>query len=141
MTKFEEDHQGLSVAKLGAALKAKKLELEASKAASTAVQLEYDLLRKKIVPEAMEKAEIESVKLKDVGRLSCRPEVYASIPADKKDAAMEWLKENGMGDIVKEGVNSSALKSLVKECIVNAVELPEELFTVSPYGVAVVTKN
>ena len=39
----------------------------------------------------------------------------ASIPAENKEHAMEWLKQSEYADIVKETVNAQTLTSLVKE--------------------------
>jgi len=38
-----------------------------------------------------------------------------SIPKDCKHAAYEWLKDNGLGDIITTTVNSSTLKATLKE--------------------------
>ena len=138
---FEEKYEGMKIAELGAAMKSKKDELTCLKEASTEVQKEFDALRKHIVPEAMENAGIDSVKLKDVGRLSTRGEIYASIVAEDKTQAYDWLINNEFADVIKPGVNASTLKALLKECIMNGVEIPEELFKAEPYTMAVITKN
>lgn len=56
-----------------------------------------------------------------------RPEIktYASIKAECKEAAFQWLRENGYGDLIKEQVNTQSLTSLYKELDDNG-ELPEE---------------
>jgi len=56
-----------------------------------------------------------------------RPEIktYASIKAECKEAAFQWLRENGFGDLIKEQVSAQALTSLYKELDENG-ELPEE---------------
>jgi hypothetical protein len=89
----------------------------------------------------MEKTGIESAKVKGIGKISVRPELYASIKKDMKDEAFAWLAANGYGDIVHPGVNSSTLKSSLKECISSGLELPDNLFNVTPYELAVITKN
>ena len=64
------------------------------------------------------------------GGRTFRPEIktYASIRADCKEAAFQWLKENGYGDLVKEQVNTQSLTSLYKELEENG-ELPEEFIS------------
>lgn len=53
---------------------------------------------------------------------SVRP--FASLAAETKEEAFEWLRENGYGDLVKEAVNANSLSSLYKE--LGADEAPEE---------------
>lgn len=50
---------------------------------------------------------------------------YASINAEYREAAFQWLKDNGFGDLVKEQVNTNSLTSWYKEQIEEG-ELPEE---------------
>lgn len=56
-----------------------------------------------------------------------RPEVktYASIKAECKKEAFQWLRENGFGDLIKEQVNPQSLSSLYKELDENG-ELTED---------------
>ena len=138
---YQEKYEGMSIAELGAAMKSKKDELARLKEAASLVQKEFDALRKHIIPEDMEKIGLDSVKITGVGRLSIRGELYASIIGERKEDAFEWLKNNEYADVIKPGVNSSTLKALLKECILNGVEIPDELFTVTPYDMATITKN
>lgn len=140
-SKYELKYGEMELAELGEAMKSKKDELVRLKETMAEVQGHFDALRKHIVPEKMEKSGIESVKLTGVGRLSVRGELYASIDSKSKFKAYEWLKNNGYSDVVKMGVNPSTLKASVKECIENGVELPDELFEVTPFMMAVITKN
>lgn len=49
----------------------------------------------------------------ELGTISLRAEVYARI--DDEATAFSWLRENNMGDIIKETVHSKTLASLVKD--------------------------
>lgn len=52
----------------------------------------------------------------------------ASIKAENKDAAMEWLKSSDYAEIVKEQVNPQTLTSLVKEWLDNGMSSGEREF-------------
>lgn len=52
----------------------------------------------------------------------------ASIKAENKDAALDWLKDSDYADIVKEQVNAQTLTSLVKEWIDNGMNANEREF-------------
>lgn len=99
----------------------------------------FDLIRKKLIPEKMEEMGIDNVKLKDIGRVSIRGEIYASI--NDKSAGYAWLRENGHEDLIRDDVNHSTFKAFCKEQIQLGVELPDELFKITPYDMAVITKN
>lgn len=64
----------------------------------------------------------------DKFRVTRTVNIMASIFPEKKEEAFEWLRENGLGDLIKPTVNSSSLNSAAKEQIENGRELPEELF-------------
>ncbi|WP_308415401.1 gp33 family protein [Sporanaerobium hydrogeniformans] len=54
--------------------------------------------------------------------------VFASARADKKDELFEALRENGLGDLIKEQVNAQSLRSAVIEQMEdNDDELPKWL--------------
>ena len=52
---------------------------------------------------------------------------YASAKAGMMPAICEWMKENGLGDMVKESVHPQTLQAWVKEKMEEAGALPEEL--------------
>lgn len=115
--------------------------LEGRKKESSAIQVIFDDLRKRVLPEKMEEVGIENANLTGIGRVSLRGELYASIVADKKEEAQEWLIANGHGGMVKPTVNASTLKAFCKEQIIHGEELPETLFNVTPYTMATITKG
>ena len=57
-----------------------------------------------IIPKLMEDMNLSSLKLKDGSELSVKKIYSASIRADKKAEAIHWLRENGLGDIVKNNI-------------------------------------
>ena len=56
------------------------------------------------IPEIMNKQNLKTVKLKDGSELSVGKKFFASAKADKKGEAIQWLRENGLGDIVKNEI-------------------------------------
>jgi hypothetical protein len=60
-----------------------------------------------VIPKLMEDMNLSSLKLKDGSELSVKKIYSASIRADKKAEAIHWLRENGLGDIVKNNITVS----------------------------------
>ena len=56
------------------------------------------------IPEIMNKMNLSTVKLKDGSELSIKKVYSATIKADKKAQAIKWLRDNGLGDIVKNEI-------------------------------------
>src|SRR5690606_19577634 len=56
-----------------------------------------------------------------------KTETYASAVSDRKPELIEWLKANGLGDIVQETVHPRTLSAVVKELLEDEDELPGEL--------------
>ena len=56
------------------------------------------------IPEIMEKMDLTSLKLRDGSELSIKKVFSATIKADKKAEAIQWLRDNGLGDIVKNEI-------------------------------------
>ena len=56
------------------------------------------------IPEIMNKMNLSTVKLKDGSELSIKKVYSATIKADKKAEAIQWLRDNGLGDIVKNEI-------------------------------------
>ena len=56
-----------------------------------------------------------------------RTETYVSPAAERKLELIEWLKANGLGDIVQETVHPRTLSATVKEMLEEDDELPPDL--------------
>jgi|MGYP005689423103 hypothetical protein len=52
----------------------------------------------------MQEMNISTLKLADGTSVEVKPVYGASIPADKKEDAYTWLRENGLGDLIKNEV-------------------------------------
>lgn len=55
----------------------------------------------------------------------------ASIPGEKKDEALAWLRSNGYEDLIVETVNAQTLGNVANSLEAECQELPDELFKVS----------
>ena len=58
-----------------------------------------------VIPEIMEKMGLSTLKLKDGSELAVKKVYSAKIKADKKAEAIQWLRDNGLGDIVKNNIS------------------------------------
>lgn len=59
------------------------------------------VLREETIPSAMQELGLEELKLDTGQKLSVKQDVYASIPTAQKDAAFQWLEDNGFGGLIK----------------------------------------
>ena len=57
-----------------------------------------------VIPEIMEKMNLSTLKLKDGSELSIKKVYSATMKADKKADCIQWLRNNGLGDIVKNEI-------------------------------------
>lgn len=76
---------------------------------------ELDLIRLIIVPERFADDEITSLKIDGVGRLGLTSDMHCNVKKDDKEGFFNWMRENEFGDLIKEDINSSSLKALIKE--------------------------
>ena len=60
-----------------------------------------------IIPKLMDDMNLESLKLKDGSELTVKKIYATSMKADKKAEAIHWLRDNGLGDIVKNNITVS----------------------------------
>ncbi|PIZ29608.1 MAG: hypothetical protein COY40_06515 [Alphaproteobacteria bacterium CG_4_10_14_0_8_um_filter_53_9] len=109
---------------------------------------EYDILRMVLIPEAMERENLESpVNVAGVGRVSLTGDLFVSVGAaepevgkDYKNEFYGWLRDNNLEDLITESVNASTLKAWVKGRIREAKPWPQDLLKVTPYTRASITK-
>ena len=57
-----------------------------------------------VIPDIMEKQNLKTLKLKDGSELSVGKKFYASFRAEKKEEGIQWLRDNGLGDIVDNNI-------------------------------------
>ena len=59
------------------------------------------------IPEIMESLKMKPMKLADGSAIEVKEIYSATIPTDKKEGAYNWLRENGLGDLIKNEVTVS----------------------------------
>ena len=61
-------------------------------------------LREETIPGMFAELGVEKLVLSDGSTFTCKQEVYASIPADRREEAYAWCERNGFGGIIKTEV-------------------------------------
>ena len=56
------------------------------------------------IPKMMDEMQITKLKLKDGEAVEIKKVYGASIPKDQQEAAFTWLRNNGLGDIIKNDI-------------------------------------
>ena len=57
-----------------------------------------------VIPTIMQEMNISSLKLADGSAVEVKPVYGASIPIAKKEEAFKWLREHGLGDLIKNEI-------------------------------------
>ena len=115
-------------------------EKNALEADLSAVNKELDLIRTKKIPELMESMELRNVTIEGIGRVQLAADIYASTREGKKDAAMQWLRDLGYDNMIQETYNSSSLKALLRRMLAEGVDIPDDIFNVTPFTRASIVK-
>jgi hypothetical protein len=68
---------------------------------------EEEVLSGEIIPTMMTEMNISTLKLADGSAVEVKPVYGASIPVAKKEEAFNWLRNNGLGDLIKNEVTVS----------------------------------
>ena len=63
-----------------------------------------DKLSGEVIPTMMKEMSLSSLKLADGSSVEVKPIYGASIPVAKREEAFNWLREHGLGDIIKNDV-------------------------------------
>ena len=66
-----------------------------------------DVVSGEVIPTMMLELNISTLKLADGSAVEVKPVYGASISAEKKEEAFEWLRSNGLGDLIKNEVTVS----------------------------------
>ena len=94
------------------------------------------------IPKAFEAENLSSFTLDTGYRVGLNERYNASIKKDMKNEAYEWLRGNGLGDLITETVNASTLSAAGKALVENeGKELPEQFFNAFFQTTASVTKT
>ena len=84
-------------------------------------------LKEDIIPTRFEESGITTITV-DGYRYTKSESIRASMK--DKEAAKEWLRNNDLGDLVTETVNSSTLSATARTLLEDGGELPEDMFNV-----------
>jgi hypothetical protein len=68
---------------------------------------EADDISSRVIPELLAEQGLSELKLQDGSKVSVRKEFRCTLPKDldKRDAAYKWLRDQGLGDIIKNNVS------------------------------------
>jgi hypothetical protein len=64
-------------------------------------------VQEKDLPEALAECGLSEIKLVDGSKVTVKPYYQANPPKEKYDEAMNWLRDNGHGDLIKNDVTVS----------------------------------
>lgn len=113
---------------------------EILKTATSEMQKLFDLIRINKIPDMMDEQGITTITYDGIGRLTLTSDLRAAIPKPQREAAYKWLEEHGYGDLVTEMINPSTLKAFCKRRIKDGEVVPDDLFRVTPFSRASITK-
>ena len=66
-----------------------------------------DKLSQQVIPEIMDSMKLKTMKLKDGSAIEVKEIYSATIPLDKKEGAFNWLRNNDLGDLIKNEITVS----------------------------------
>lgn len=110
------------------------------------VKEQISLAREVMLPSRMDADETKTNTSKDTGnRITRTARLFASILPSQDGSitarAYEWLRNNNLGSLIKETVNSSSLNAAAKELMENGHELPDDIFRVHMKDGVSITKG
>jgi len=87
-------------------VKLKELEdsLEKKEKELKELKRHIDLVSGEVIPTMMQEMNISTLKLADGSSVEVKPVYGASITVANKEAAYTWLRENGLGDLIKNEI-------------------------------------
>lgn len=120
----------------------KKLQARAAdlKAQAAENKIPLDELRLKKIPDMMAAIPVQTATFPGVGRVQTASDLYASTKKGQKPAAMQWLRDCGYENMITETYNASSLKALFRRQLVEGVDIPDDIFNVTPFIRASVVK-
>ena len=66
-----------------------------------------DRLSQQVIPEIMESMKLKTMKLRDGSAIEIKEIYSATIPLNKREGAYNWLREHGLGDLIKNEITVS----------------------------------
>ena len=89
-----------------------------------------DLLAKELIPDMMKRLGLASetgkgsFTLSSGAKVSLRNDMFAGCKKEDEDSLFQWLRDNGLGDIIKPVVNHQTLKATCREQLENGRAVP-----------------
>ncbi len=126
------------------ALCAEMRDLESRKEALeeqlSAINKALDGLRLGDIPTLMESLGVKNATFEGLGRVQLATDLYASTREGQKAAAMQWLRDTGYSGMITETYNAGTLKALFRRLLSAGVDIPDDIFNVSPFVRASIVK-
>lgn len=140
---FEQKYLGQDTRTLAKSMYQIEVELEELKVQTSALNKEYDFLRKTALPRAAEEEDVSSININFTddytGRVGFQTDMYVKM--GPKQVAYGWLEDNGHGGLITQTVNAQSLKAAMKERVQKGEGLPpEEVMSVTPFKYATITR-
>ena len=90
-------------------LKAKEDEIASLEEQLKTKKAEADDIGSRVIPELLAEQGLSEIKLADGSKVSVRKEFRATVPKDelRREQALQWLRDQGLGDIIKNNVTVS----------------------------------
>lgn len=119
-----------------------ELEQEKERYAAIVADLnrEYDEIRRKTIPDLMNERGIRNMTFEGLGRVQLAADCFASIVAENKERAWQFLRDCGDDGMITQTVNGSTFKAWARRKLEAGVELPPDLFKVEPFLRASIVK-
>ena len=83
----------------------KRIELQEDNLKNSKKQFEY--LSAEVIPTMMAEMGLSHLKLMDGSSVDVKPNYSASIPVAKREECFNWLRNNNLGDIIKNEISVS----------------------------------
>jgi len=94
-----------------------------------------------VLPELFEDECVTTLNLASGYRVTVKHTMRASVKADAKGHAFQWLIDNDLGDLVTETVNASSLSATARMLNEEGRELPTDFFNVATLPQVSLTKT
>ena len=113
---------------------------DAVKSVMTEINKTKTKMAQEVLPTIFEAQGLKSITTQSGRRVTITSNVRANILKENRDAAYDWLCNNGLEDIVINTVNASTLSATARTLIEDGKQLDDELFNVQIIPNTSVTK-
>lgn len=131
----ESDPTMSRLVELGNEMQSLKDKIDDLRAQEKEVRERYDKLRLDVIPDLMTKVGI----VDDTGKgrftnsegalISLRTDLHAGYRKADEPRVFAWLRERGMGDVIKETVHHGTFRALAREMLADGAPFPEFVTT------------